>query len=121
MFNTINYLIHKKDKKELDAELLGNFNPFITNKVLSFYKGVDCNYINDTLNTYGNVFPHVEEQFKFFENIIPKLKYQKYEYIKKPKQEEKIVKIIPEFYSSRELDLFDNLSKYNYGTKTTVD
>lgn len=115
-FNTTNYLIFQKDRKELDNELLESFNPYLTMKTFSFYGG-GCmiNYINDTLNCYGNIFESKEDKFRFFENVIPKQKYKKISYIKSPKFEKMDEpQPIPEFYSKRELDLFENVSKYPY-------
>jgi hypothetical protein len=108
MFDAINYLLHEKNKKELDVDLLQEFNPFFTTKVFSFYdSGKYCNYVNDTLNTYSGIFKTKEEEFLFFDNVIPKLKRKKSEYIKKNKTEKlkKEVEHIPEFLSKRELDL----------------
>ena len=104
----------EKNKKELDNVLLANFSPFITQKAFSYYNdGADCDYINSTLNRFQNVFETPEDQFKFFDNIIPKLKRRKYNYLKKPKLEkiEKDTKPIPEFYCKRELDMFETLNK----------
>jgi len=111
-FKTTDYLIFKQDKTELDNELLENFNPFLTTKTFSFYEnGKFVDYINDFLNSY-NIFKTKEDQFKYFEHIIPKQKYKKIAYIKKPKAE-KIDQIhIPEFYSKREIDMMDDMRKY---------
>lgn len=110
LFDTINYLLYKKDKNELDNELLEYFEPYMVARYLSFYdKGAIADYTNDSLNVYGNIFKTKEEKFLFFENVIPKLKWQKIDYIKKPKKEEvkidknKPPEVIPEFYSKREL------------------
>ena len=114
MFNTINYLLHDNRKSELDNVLLSNFSPFMTQRAFSYYgNGEYCDYINSTLNLYFNVFNTDEDQFKFFENVIPKLSYQKYEWLKKPKAEKikKDSKPIPEFYSRRELDMLKDLNK----------
>ena len=109
MFQTINYLLHEKNKKGLDPELISNFNPFITRKAFSFYNsGTYVNYINDTLNTYDNLFETVEENFKFYDNLIPILPRRKHEYISKGKKKEtkkEEEKQIPEFYSKRELKI----------------
>jgi len=113
MFNTINYLLNEKRKPELDADLLQAFNPFITQKTFSYYdSGRFCGYINDSLNLYSNVFKTVEDQFRFYEVMIPVLKRRKSEYIKKPKKTEKDESIpLPEFLSRREVDLYETLSK----------
>ena len=114
MFNTINYLLFEKNKKELDNVLLSNFSPFITQRAFSYYDdGSYVDYINSTLNLHFNTFETPDEQFKFFDNIIPKLKRKKYNWMKKPKAEKvvKDTKPIPEFYCRRELDILKSLNK----------
>lgn len=114
-FKTVNYLLFEKQKPELDAELLAEFSPFLTAKSLSFCKGgVFSEYVNETLNVYGNVFPSKEETFKFFDNIIPRQGKTKIEYLKKDKAETKEGEElpVPEFYSKREIDMMNSLSKY---------
>jgi len=110
MFEAVNYLLHEKNKTELDADLIQEFNPHITTKTFSFYdSGKYCNYINDTLNVYSNLFKEKDEQFKFFDSIIPKLKRRKSEYIKRKYKEEEKPEIqhIPEFMSKRELEYYE--------------
>ena len=109
MFKTINYLLHEKNKPELDVELLANFNPFITIKSFSYYdNGRYCNYINDTLNLYSGIFKSGDDQFKFFDKVIPKLRRKKNEYIKKSKPETPKKSLpIPEFLSKREVDMYN--------------
>lgn len=106
-FDTINYLLYNKSKKELDNELLVEFDPYLTLKAFSFYgQGTYVNFINDTLNSYSKIFKTEEDRFRFFENVIPKLKKSKFEYIKRPKKEkvEEVKLPVPEFYSQREID-----------------
>ena len=55
-------------------------------RYLSFYDKDLLNYANDTLNVYSQIFETDEEQFKFFENIIPKLKRKKINYVSKKKR-----------------------------------
>ncbi len=113
-FKTVDYLIFGKQTQELDAELLAEFSPFLVTKSFSFLNdGVFCDYINDSLNLYGNLFKNKEDQFRFFDNIILKQKKKRINYIKKPKMtKEKEVIPIPEFYSKREIDLLEYLTKY---------
>ena len=114
-FKTTEYLLFKQDNKKLDNELLENFNSYLTTKTFSFYDGGKMvDYINETLNIYGNIFKTKEEQFRFFENIIPKQKYKKIVYIKKPKHEKVESSHIPEFYSKREIDMMNDMCKYNH-------
>jgi hypothetical protein len=115
MFEAINYLLHEKNKPDLDPDLLQEFNPYFTSKVFSYYdSGKYSNYINDTLNLYSNIFKTKEEEFKFFDAVIPKLKRRKSEYIKKPVNNKikENVQHIPEFLSKREVDLIENYCKY---------
>lgn len=111
-FDTINYLLFEK-RKELDGELLDSFNPWMTSKMLSFYNdGKMSSYVNDYLNCYSNIFKTKEDQFKFYENIIPIQKRKRITYIKKTKLEKIEELPIPEFYSKREIDLFEDINKY---------
>jgi hypothetical protein len=116
MFTTINYLFHEKNKSELDSELIQNFNPYITRKAFSFYdSGKYCNYINETLNTYSGIFESKENEFQFFDSIIPKLKRRKSEYIKKTKKDKPKKELpISEFLSKRELAIYESINKYDY-------
>ncbi len=112
-FKATDYLIFRQDKKELDNELLSEFNPYLTMKTFSFYEdGKMSDYINDTLNVYGNIFHSKEDQFKFYENIIPKQPYKKIKYIKKSKKEKLEPIPVPEFYSKREIDMMEDMLKY---------
>lgn len=112
MFNTIDYLLFEKDKHELDNELLANFTPYMVARYLSFYDSSLIGYTNDTLNTYGNIFKSKEDQFLFFQNVIPKLKKKRIAYIKRPKEEKKKDEDpvpVPEFYSRREMDMINSI------------
>ena len=111
-FKATNYLLFDQSKKELDNELLEEFNPWMTAKTFSFYDdGSMVDYINDTLNVYGDIFKTKEDQFRFFENIIPKVPKKRITYIKKSKKEKLENMPIPEFYSKREIDMFEDMSK----------
>lgn len=113
-FKTVDYLLFGKQTPELDAELLAEFSPFLVTKSFSFLNdGVFCDYINDSLNRYGNILKSKEEQFKLFDNLTMRQKKKRINYIKKPKAtKEKEAVPIPEFYSKREIDLFETLTKY---------
>lgn len=110
-FNTVNYLLFGEQVLELDAELLSEFSPFLVTKSFSFLNdGVFSDYINDTLNVYGNLFKNKEDQFRFFDNMIPRQRKKRINYIKKPKAtKEKEVVPIPEFYSKREISMFERM------------
>jgi len=105
MFNTINYLLFQK-RKELDSELLEEFTPYMVARYMSFYDKNLLTYVNDTINRYGDVFSIKEDQFRFYENMIPILKRKKINYVSRKKKEKvEETQIIPEFYSKREISM----------------
>jgi hypothetical protein len=109
MFEAINYLMFDKSKDELDSEIMSSFVPYMTVRFFSFYDPGYVVYANDTLNTYGNVLKTPEDQFRFFDNLIPKLRRKKIPYVKKPKDDTKVDETpVPEFYSKREINMLTN-------------
>ena len=86
MFNAVNHLLFDK-KSEMTSELLEEFSPYMTTRYLSFYSPELLKYANDTLNVYSQIFETDEEKFRFFENLIPKLKRKKIPYISKKKND----------------------------------
>lgn len=84
MFDTINHMLFTK-KSEMTNELLEEFSPYMVTRYLSFYDKDLLKYANDTLNVYSQIFETEEEQFRFFENVIPKLKKKHVKYIKRKK------------------------------------
>lgn len=72
------------DKKwEMTNELLEEFSPYMVTRYLSFYDKDLLKYANETLNVYGQIFDTDEEKFRFFENVIPKLKRKNIKYVSK--------------------------------------
>jgi hypothetical protein len=111
MFKAINYLLFEK-RKPLDSEILDEFHPYMVGRYLSMYDDNFVSYVNDTLNTYGNLFDNKEDQFLFYENLIPKLKRKNIDYVKRKKVEKKddeISNAIPEFLSSREIEEYKKI------------
>jgi hypothetical protein len=85
MFNAINHILFDK-KGEMTNELLAEFSPYMVTRYLSFYDGDLLNYANETVNKYSEIFETDEERFRFFENIIPKLKRKNIKYISKKRE-----------------------------------
>jgi len=85
MYNAINHLLFDK-KSEMTNELLEEFSPFMVSRYLSFYDKNLLKYTNETLNKYSQIFETDEERFRFFENVIPKLKRKKIDYLSKKKK-----------------------------------
>jgi hypothetical protein len=73
------------EKSEMTNELLEEFSPYMVTRYLSFYDKDLLKYANETLNVYGQIFETDEEKFRFFENVIPKLKRKRINYISKSK------------------------------------
>jgi len=84
MFNTINHILFDK-KSEMTNELLEEFSPYMVTRYLSFYDKDLLKYANETVNRYSQIFDTDEETFRFFENVIPKLKRKNIKYISKRK------------------------------------
>ena len=82
MFNSINHILFDK-KGEMTNELLEEFSPYMVTRYLSFYDKDLLNYANETVNRYSQIFDTDEETFRFFENVIPKLKRKNIKYISK--------------------------------------
>lgn len=85
MFNAINHILFDK-KGEMTNELLVEFSPYMVTRYLSFYDDDLLNYANETVNKYSEIFETDEERFRFFENIIPKLKRKNIKYISKKRE-----------------------------------
>ena len=85
MFNAINHILFEK-KGEMTNELLEEFSPYMVTRYLSFYDKDLLNYSNETVNRYSQIFDTDEETFRFFENVIPKLKRKNIKYISKKRE-----------------------------------
>lgn len=85
MFNAINHILFDK-KGEMTSELLEEFSPYMVTRYLSFYDKDLLNYANETVNKYSQIFDTDEETFRFFENVIPKLKRKNIKYISKKRK-----------------------------------
>lgn len=111
LFDTINYLLFERRKPELDNELLAYFEPYIVTRYMTFSDPNFVEYTNESLNKYSQIFNSKEDQFRFFENIIPRTGRKQIDYVKKPKEEkvkeDVVMSAVPEFYSKREMEMFD--------------
>ena len=87
MFDSINHMLFDK-KGEMTNELLEEFSPYMVTRYLSFYDDDLLNYANETVNKYGQIFETDEERFRFFENVIPKLKRKRINYISRTRKTE---------------------------------
>lgn len=87
MYDTLNHMLFNK-KGEMTNELLEEFSPYMVTRYLSFYDDDLLNYANETVNKYSSIFETEEERFRFFENVIPKLKRKRIDYISRKRKDE---------------------------------
>lgn len=110
MFDSINNILFDK-KSNLTLDKVQDFTPYMVTRYFSFYDNAYVEYCNESLNKYADVFDTDEEKYKFFMEVVPKLKRRKIDYVRKVKDkktaEDELP--IPDFYSKRELDLLTNI------------
>ena len=107
MFKAIDRLLFKKG--ETDSDTLSEFTPYMVARYLSFYDKSLLTYTNDTVNKYGKLFTDKEGQFEFFDNVIPKLKMKRISYVSRKKEKKEVIEVkVPEFYSKREMEYYEN-------------
>jgi hypothetical protein len=73
-------------KRPIGSELIEEFHvPYMFNRWLSFYDPVVVPLANE-FNQYLSLFPDKQMSFNFLNTALPKLKYQKIDYIKKDRK-----------------------------------
>jgi len=123
-FQILQNLFYKKTQSSnLNVEDLSEFQPYLINRWLSFYDKSMVNFCNNFLNKNIQLFDDRNQLYKFYINIIPKLRYKKISYIKKKKKEklkdDELVNNIKlyaknNFMSQREVNMLINIkSKLN--------
>jgi len=113
IFDQINSIVFTKKKIELNCDDESQFSSFMINRWLSFYSADVAVLINELCNKQ----PHCsnkQELYDFYYYTMPKLKFKKIAYIKKPKKE--VVKeekdiLLPEFLSKREYENYVEFKK----------
>lgn len=122
IFDLIRILFFKlKSTEDITDESLQCFSPFMINRWLTFYDKDQAVLVNETFNKFGAIFNEKDKTFKFYQNLIPRLKFKKISYIKKvkAKKEDEIEHLqlvaTNKNISKRELeqyiDLLNHLSK----------
>lgn len=86
-FDLIRSLLFNKKLRveDVDSESLQHFLPFMINRWLSFYDRNAAVFTNETLNRFVGLFDDKTDQFNLYNNLIPRFKFKKIEYIKKSK------------------------------------
>jgi len=85
IFDIINDIaFSKKERSNINLEEEKNIQPYILNRWLSMIEPSAAFIVIDTLNKYSKHFSNIES-YRFLLNILPKYKFRRIEYIKKPK------------------------------------
>jgi hypothetical protein len=83
-----NVLFFKKPYKAQNIEETKSYNIFLMNRWISMFDGECANLINETTNKVNYLSNDREMHYKALLHILPKSKFKKIEYIKKPSKEE---------------------------------
>lgn len=88
IFDIINDIaFSKKTRTNFNLEEEKSIQPFLLNRWMSMLDPSAALIVNETLNKYGrNLSSH--ECYKFLINVLPKYKFRRIEYIKKPKSKD---------------------------------
>tara|TARA_R110000765_G_scaffold242817_1_gene345289 strand:- start:35 stop:412 length:378 start_codon:yes stop_codon:yes gene_type:complete len=89
-FQVQNKLFYSDKRKEagyLDSEGEQSFVPFLINRWLTMYSKDTVAFTNETLNKYAGIFDDKQQTWRMYFNLIPRLKFSRIKYLKKPKRE----------------------------------
>lgn len=85
IFDIINDVaFSKKIRPNFNLEEEKNIQPFLLNRWMSMLDPSAALIVNETLNKYGRNLSSYE-CYRFLANVLPKYKFKRIEYIKKPK------------------------------------
>lgn len=107
IFNLINSLFFSKKRVSLSLDTETIFSPFMINRWMSMYSNEMLVIINETSNRYISVFKDKNEQYDWYYNFFPKLRFKKISYIKKNKKEKELIEEsdIPVMAKNREISI----------------
>lgn len=89
IFDYINNILFQKNPyKTHNVEEIKVYNNFLVNRWVSMFDGDSANLVNESTNKKNYLGDDKEMQYKMLLNIIPKNKYKRIDYIKKPTKEE---------------------------------
>lgn len=88
IFDIINDVaFSKKIRPNFNLEEEKNIQPFLLNRWMSMLDPSAALIVNETLNKYGRNLSSYE-CYRFLANVLPKYKFKRIEYIKKPKPQD---------------------------------
>jgi hypothetical protein len=89
IFTLINSLFFSKKHIDLNSDDESQFNAYMINRWMSMYSIDMVDIINSTSNRYAHVFGTKQDQYNWFYNLFPRVRFKKISYIKKKKEETK--------------------------------
>jgi hypothetical protein len=92
IFNIINSLFFSKKKIDLSLDSESQFSPYMINRWMSMYSDEMLVIINNTSNKYGGLFKNKDQQYNWYFNLFPKIRFKKIQYIKKNKKAKEEIK-----------------------------
>lgn len=129
IFNYLsNILFTKKDQNLKGLDQQSDYQPFLINRWCSMLNKQTCKIVNNTTNLMYQVFENKTDHYKFLHYIIPRERFKRINYIKKPKNDThessmaiKLSKSLE--LSKREINLYIkqlnlDLTKYEQPTKS---
>lgn len=90
IFTLINSLFFSKKRIDLNSDDENQFNAYMINRWISMYSIDMVSIINDTSNRYSHIYHVKQEQYNWFYNLFPKMRFKKISYIKKNKKQNNI-------------------------------
>lgn len=119
-FELIQNLLFKPTKRdEITAEEIQLFVPYMINRWLSFSDKTKAAFVNHTLNKFSMLFDDKVEIYKLYDNLIPKSRFKRIQYVKKVKKDEEeknedelvLIQAKNNCLSTRELKMYMALSE----------
>lgn len=86
MFNIIQDVLYKKDGDQLqNVDSESDFVPYMIGRWCSMHSPEVATIINSTTNRLWSICQTKQEWYSFYLNVLPKVRFKRIEYIKKPK------------------------------------
>jgi hypothetical protein len=87
IFNILNSIFFSKKRIDLNLDSESQFSAFMINRWASMYSDEMLVIINNTANKYSSIFNTKDQQYNWYYNLFPKLRFKKISYIKKKKRD----------------------------------
>jgi len=92
IFTLINSLFFSKKRIDISLDNESQFSPYMLNRWMSMYSDEMLVIINETSNRYGGLLNTKEQQYEWYFNLFPKVRFKKIQYIKKNKKVKEEIK-----------------------------